>query len=165
MFAPGLAGYGVITNLSRVMFALGRLKVAALAFGGSWVLVIVADIVLTLLVPAHLVVAALALGTTIGQTLVAIPLVMATRRIRGHAAVQGVRRAALSGLVAAAIGAAVGLAVSIAVPVDRKLVAIGVALLAACCATISFGVVAFILDNGDLRAFLARLRRTSRVRA
>src|SRR5207344_679003 len=86
MFAPGLAGIGVIANLSRVMFALGRLKVAAAALAGSWLLVIVADVVLAALAPARLVVAALALGCTIGQTAVAIPLVIATRRIRGPAA-------------------------------------------------------------------------------
>jgi len=165
MFAPGLAGYGVITNMSRVMFALGRLKVAAVAMGGSWLLVIVADVVLAGLVPARLVVAALALGTTIGQTLVAIPLVVVTRRIRGRAAVQGVRRAALTGLAGGVVGAAVGVAVSIAVPVNHKLLAFGAALLSACCAAVAFGVVAYLLDDGDLRAILARLRRTARLRA
>jgi hypothetical protein len=29
LFAPGLVGFGVITNMSRVMMALGRLKVAS----------------------------------------------------------------------------------------------------------------------------------------
>ena len=46
LFAPGIAGTAVISNLSRVMFALGRLKVAAAAMAGSWLLVIVADLVL-----------------------------------------------------------------------------------------------------------------------
>jgi hypothetical protein len=35
----------VIANLSRVMFVIGRLKVAA-ALAGSWVITIVADVVL-----------------------------------------------------------------------------------------------------------------------
>jgi putative peptidoglycan lipid II flippase len=35
MFAPGLAGIGVIANLSRAMLAIGRLKVAAVAVAGS----------------------------------------------------------------------------------------------------------------------------------
>jgi putative peptidoglycan lipid II flippase len=159
LVAPSLAANGVIANLSRVMFALGRLKVAAVALAGSGLMVIAADVVLAELAPAHLVVAALALGSTIGQTLVAIPLVIATRRIRGKAAVHGVGHAALAGLAAAAMGAAVGVAVSLAIPVSHKLLAAGVAILAASCAVIAFGVVAYILDDGDLRTVLARLRQ------
>ncbi len=165
LFAPGIAGTAVIANLSRVMFVIGRLKVAAAALAGSWLLVIVADVVLVELVPARLVVAALALGTTIGQTVVAIPLVFVTRRICGPAAVQGTRHAALAGLVACAAGAAVGVAVSLAVPLHHKLVAVALAVPAACCAIIAFGVVAYFLDHGDLRAVLAWARRAARLRS
>ena len=77
LFAPGLVGFGVIANMSRVMMALGRLKVAAVAVAGSWLVVIAADAALAEIVPARLVVAALALGNTIGQTVVAVPLVLA----------------------------------------------------------------------------------------
>ena len=104
LFAPGIAGIAVIANLSRVMFVIGRLKVAAVALAGSWLVAIVAYVVLVPLVPARLVVAALALGTTIGQTVVAIPLVFVTRKICGPAAVQGARHAALAGLAACAAG-------------------------------------------------------------
>ena len=79
------------------------------------------------------VVAALALGNTIGQTVVAIPLVRATRRIRGKAAVQGVGHAALA--VLAAGGAAV-----------------------------AFGVVAYILNGGDLRPIRPRPRQAAGLR-
>jgi putative peptidoglycan lipid II flippase len=158
-FAPGLVGIGVIANLGRVMFALGRLKVAAAAVGGSWLLVIVADVVLVELAPARLVVPALALGTTIGQTVAAIPLVSMTRRIRGPAAVQGVGRTVLTGLVAAAAGIGVGVAASLAVHVDRKLVAFGVAVVAAGCAVVAFGVVAYLLDRDDFRVLMTRVRR------
>lgn len=162
LFAPGMAGTGVITNLSRVMFVVGRLKVALAALAGSWLLVLVADVVLAELAPARLVVAALALGNTIGQTVVAIPLVILTRRICGRAAVRGVGHAALAGLAAAAAGAAVGVAVSMAMPVHHALEAFAVAVLAASCAIIAFGVVAYLLDDGDLRAILARARRAVR---
>jgi putative peptidoglycan lipid II flippase len=161
LLAPGLAGVDVITNLSRMMFAIGRLKVAAAALAGSWLLVIVAEVVLAELAPARLVVAALGLGITIGQTLAAIPLVIATRRIRGEAAVQGIRRAALAGLAAAAVGSAVGVAVSIALPVSHKLLAAGAAVVAASCAVVAFGVVAYFMDDGDLRTALTRLRQVS----
>jgi putative peptidoglycan lipid II flippase len=161
LFAPGIAGTVVIANLSRVMFVVGRLKVAAAALAGSWLLVVVADVVLAGLAPPRLVVAALALGNTIGQTVVAIPLVLLTRRICGKAAVQGVSRAALAGLAAGAAGAGVGVAVSMAVPVHHKLEASALALPAAGCAVIAFGVVACLLDAGDLRAVLAWVRRAA----
>ena len=159
-------------------------KVGAAGVAGSWLLVIVASValrrgttgmtwpngavvpplvridhVLTAeLMPAHLVVAALALGNTIGQTAVAIPMVIATRRIRGPAAVPGIGHATTSGLAAGAAGAAVGATVCLASPKGGKLVVTGVAVLAASGAVIAFGVVAFILDRGDLRTVVARLR-------
>ncbi|MBV9206695.1 MAG: virulence factor MviN, partial [Actinobacteria bacterium] len=165
LFAPGVAGVAVITNLSRVMFVIGRLKVAAAAVAGSWLLVIAADVALAEVVPSRLVVAALALGNTIGQTVVAIPLVLVTRRICGPAAVQGVRRATLAGLAAGAAGAAVGVAVSMAVPVHHKLESFALAVPAAACAVIAFGVVARLFDDGDLRVVLAWARRVTRRRS
>jgi putative peptidoglycan lipid II flippase len=165
LFAPGIAGTAVIANLSRVMFVIGRLKVAAVALAGSWLLVIVADLVLVQLVSPGLVVAALALGTTIGQTVVAIPLVIVTRRICGKAAVQGTGHVALAGLAACAAGAAVGLGISVAVPLHHKLEAVALAVPAAGGAIVAFGVVAFLLDDGDLKAILAWLRRVVRKRS
>ena len=164
LFAPGVAGVAVIANLSRVMFVIGRLKVATVALAGSWLVAIVAYLVLVPLVPARLVVAALALGTTIGQIVVAIPLVFITRKICGPAAVQGARHAALAGLAACAAGTAVGVAVSLAVPLHHKLVAAALAVLAAGGAIIAFGVVAYILDDGDLKAVLAWVRHATRRR-
>ena len=162
LFAPGIAGVAVIANLSRVMFVIRRLKVAAAALAGSWVITIVADVVLVQLVPARLVPAMLALGTTIGQLVVALPLVVVTRRICGPAAVQGARHAALTGLAACAAGAAVGVAVSLAVPLHHKLVAVALAVVAAGCAIIVFGIVAYFLDRDDLKAGLAWVRRIAR---
>ena len=117
------------------------------------------------LVPARLVVAALALGTTIGQTVVAIPLVFVTRRICGPAAVQGAGHATLAGLAACAAGAAVGLAISLAVPLHHKLEAAALAVPAAGGAIVAFGVVAYFLDDGDLKAVLAWVRRVTRRRS
>ena len=159
LYAPGIAGAAVVANLSRVMFVLGRLKIAAVALAGGWVITIVLDVVLVELVPARLVVGALALGTTIGQTAVAIPMMFVTRRICGPAAVRGTRHAALAGLVACLAGAAVGVGVSLAVPLHHKLVALVVAVPAAGLAIVAFGIVAYFLDDGDFKAVLAWLRR------
>ena len=165
LFAPGIAGTAVVANLARVMLALGRLKVATVALAGSWLLVIVAAVALVELAPPRLVVAALALANTIGQSLLAIPLVIATRRICGQAAVEGTGHAALAGLAAGTAGGAVGVAVSLAGSGGGKLLAAGVAVVAATCATAAFGVVAFVLDRGDLRAVARRLRRAARARS
>jgi putative peptidoglycan lipid II flippase len=165
LFAPGIAGTAVIANLSRVMFVIGRLKVAAVALAGSWLITIVADVVLVELVPARLVVPALALGITIGQTVVAIPLVFVTRRICGPAAVQGAGHATLAGLAACAAGAAVGVAVSVAVPLHHKLEAAALAVPAAGTAILAFGVVAYFLDDGDLKTVLAWVRRVTKRRS
>jgi putative peptidoglycan lipid II flippase len=164
LFAPGIVGTAVIANLSRVMFVIGRLKVAAVALAGGWVLTIVADVVLVQLVPARLVPAALALGTTIGQTIVAIPLVFVTRRICGAAAVRGIPRAALAGLAACVAGAAAGVAVSLGVPLHHKLADAALAVPAVGAAILVFGVVAYLLDGGDLKAVLARVRRVLKER-
>jgi putative peptidoglycan lipid II flippase len=151
LFAPGVVGMAVNANLSRVMFVSRRLKIAAVALAGSWVITIIADVVLVQLAPARLVPAMLALGTTIGHLTVAIPMVFVTRRVCGPAAVAGARRAALAGLAACAVGAAVGLAVSLAVP-------------AAGCAIVAFGVVAYFLDRRDLKVGLDWVRRIARRR-
>jgi putative peptidoglycan lipid II flippase len=156
-FAPGLVGLGVIVNLSRAMLAVGRLKIAAIAVVGSTLVGLIAQIILTETVPARLVVAALALGNTVGTTVVAIPLVIVTRRVIGSASVQGVGRAALVGLGAAVGGGLVGFVVSLALPMHHKLAAIGAGALAAACSVVAFGAIALRFDDGDLRVISARL--------
>jgi len=164
LFAPGVAGFAVIANLSRVMFVIGRLKVAAAGLAGCWLLTIVVDVVLVQLVPAHLVAAALAAGNTIGQTAVAIPLLLATRRICGRAAVEGTGHATIAGLAAGAIGAGLGVAVCLVAPDGGKLTSAAVAVVAVGAAVAGFGVVAYLLDRGDLKTVTARLRRLLRRR-
>ena len=80
----------------------------------------------------------LALGTTIGQTVVAIPLVFVTRRICGPAAVQVPATRRWPGWSPARQASAVGVAVSLAVPLHHKLVAVALAVPAAGCAIIAF---------------------------
>jgi putative peptidoglycan lipid II flippase len=164
LFAPGLAGQAVIANLSRLMLAIGRFKLAALSLGGSWLVVIVLDVVLVELVPAHLVVGALALGNTIGQTLVAIPVVIVTRRIRGRAALAGVSRAWLAGLGAGAVGAAAGVLVAVGLHASGKLMSAAAAVVATCFAIAAYAVAIYVLDRQDARAVMLRLRQFARQR-
>jgi putative peptidoglycan lipid II flippase len=165
LFAPGLAGASVTANLSRVMLAAGRFTMAALSLAGSGLVVIAADLILTELAPARLIVAALALGNTIGQTAVAIPVMIAIRRLRGGTALRGARRAGLAGLAAGAAGGVSGAAVSALIHSDSKLLAAGTAIAAAGIAVAGFAVVAYALDKPDVRTVTSRIRRGERPRS
>ncbi len=164
-FAPGLIGLGVIGNLARALMAVGRLKIAAAAVAASALLTVVAQVVFVELVPAHLVMPALALGNTVGQTGVAIPLVVVIRRLLGKPSMAGVGRATLSGLAAAIGAGVVGVGVSLALPHGHKLLAVLAAVVAAACAVIAFGVIAVRLDDGDVRVVVAAIRRAVRLRS
>jgi putative peptidoglycan lipid II flippase len=156
--APGLVGFGLAANLSRVLFACGRSRVAALAMVGGWLLVIAADVVAVALVPARWVVPVLGLGNTIGLTVSGIALLGAVGRARGRAALRGAGRAAGAGLAGAVAGAAAGVAVSAALPVSGFLRNAGVAILACGCVVVVFGLATLLLDGGDLRAVATRAR-------
>jgi putative peptidoglycan lipid II flippase len=157
-FAPGLVGYGLAANLSRVLFACGRGRVAALAIVGGWVLVIVADVVAVALVPARWVVPVLGLGNTIGLTLSGGALLGAVGQARGRAALRGAGRAAAAGLAGALAGGAAGAAVSAALPVSGFIRNACVAVLASACVAAVFGLAVLVLDGGDLRAVATRAR-------
>ena len=163
-FAPGLLGLGVIANLTRALLAIGRLKVACAAVAGSSLLAAVAQVALAEVVSTHRVVAALALGNTIGMIGAAVPLVIVTRRLRGQAAVQGVGRTTLTGLAAATVSTIVGVVVSVTLPATGRLLDAVVGVLAVGCAVVVFGAVAYVLDDGDLRVVMARLKRAARLR-
>jgi putative peptidoglycan lipid II flippase len=158
-FAPGLVGYGLLACLSRVLLADGRNRVAAASIVGGWLVVIAADVIAVESVTARSVVPVLGLGNTIGLAASGTALLVAVRRARGGRALRGTARAAAAGLAGAAVGAAAAAATSEAVPVTGFLLNAGMALLACCCAVIAFGVTAYALDGGDLRAVVARARR------
>jgi putative peptidoglycan lipid II flippase len=164
LFAPALVGASVIANLSRAMLALRRYKMAALALSGSGIVTITANVILATLAPAHLVVAALALGSAVGQSVVAVPVVLITRRIRGRAALHGVGRAAVAGLVAGAAGAVSGAAISVAIHAEGKLMAVVSAAAASCIAIVVFAVVGYALDKADAVAVVSRIRGLARRR-
>ena len=114
-FAPGLVGYGLSANLSRVLYARRRNRAPALAVAGGWLLVIAADAAIVPFVPAARVVPVLGLGTTFGLTVSGIALLVLVRRERGPAALRGVTRALLAGVAGCAAGAAAGWALARAV--------------------------------------------------
>jgi putative peptidoglycan lipid II flippase len=164
LFAPGVAGFAIVTNLSRVLFALGKLKVAAIGLVAQQLLPAALSFPMVLLAPPHLAVGALALASSIGQLATAIPMVAATRRLRGPAAVAGIGHATLTGIAAAAAGAAAGLAIVLVMPTGGAIYEVCAGAVSTILAVVVFGAVAFALDKGDTRAAAARLRRFARAR-
>jgi putative peptidoglycan lipid II flippase len=158
LFAPGLIGYGLAANASRVLFSCHRIRVAAVALVSGWLLVIVTDLAAVPAVPPRWVVPVLALGTTVGLTLAGLGLLAAVGVIRGPAALRGSARAAGAGLAGALAGAAAGALVSAGLPVAGFVPNAGAAVLACLAATAAFGAVVVVLDGRDLRALAARAR-------
>jgi putative peptidoglycan lipid II flippase len=162
LFAPGVAGFAIVTNLSRVLFALGKLRLAAIGLVAQQLLPAAFAFPLVLLTPPRLTVGALALATSLGQLVTAFPMVAATRRLRGSAALAGLGHATLAGVAAAAAGAAAGLAVALVMPTGGGIYETCAGAVAAILAVVVFGAVAYALDKGDTRAAAARLRRFAR---
>jgi putative peptidoglycan lipid II flippase len=164
-FAPGLIGFGLSLNLSRVLYARRRNRAPALAIAGGWLLVTVADVAVVPFVPAYRVVPVLGLGTTFGLTVSGIALLLLVRRECGPAALRRVPRAFLAGLAGCAAGAVAGSAVSSVVsravpglPAGEFLANVGLSVLVALVVTGVFAAVVLRLDGGDLRTALSRLR-------
>jgi len=165
--APGVAGLALITQASRILFALGKLKVAGIGLCAAPLLQLVLSVVFVELVPARLVVAALAAASTVALLTVAIPMMIAVGRIRGKAATAGIGRTSLAGLVAAVAGTAVGVGAALAMPAGGKLYDGAAGATGVIAAVLVFAVVAYLLDKDDLRmaaAPLQRLRMVQRLR-
>jgi len=158
-FAPGLVGYGLTANLSRVLYADGRNRAAALAVSGGWLLVIVADLLIVPFVPRSAVVPWLGVCTTIGLTGSGIALLILVRRFRGPGALRGCGRATLAGLGGALAGAAAGLGVSAALRPAGFLPNVGVTLAASAAVLAAFLAVVALADGGDLRAVVRKVTR------
>jgi putative peptidoglycan lipid II flippase len=157
-FAPGLVGYGICANLSRVLYARGRNRATALAIGGGWLLVIAADLVIVPFAAPRHVVPALGLGMSFGLTVSGLALLILVWRDRGALALHGVSRAFLAGLVGAVAGALAGSLLAGALEAPGFIVNVGTSVLVTVVVIAVFAAVAGSIDVGDLRAAVARLR-------
>jgi len=159
-FAPGLVGYGLTANLSRVLYAYGRSRAAAVAVSGGWLLVIAADLLIVPFVARNSVVPWLGAGTTIGLTVSGVALLVLVRRARGNDALRGCARAALAGLAGAVAGTAAGLGVALGFPATGFLPNVASTLLTSTAVLVAFFAVVAWADGGDLRAVVRRVVRT-----
>ena len=93
--APGVAGFALITAMSRILFALGKLKIAGIGLVAGPLLQAALSVQrLSSLAPPRFAVGALALAGTIGVVLVAVPMVLtrAPARPRRRRRASGTRR-------------------------------------------------------------------------
>ncbi|MCP2339065.1 murein biosynthesis integral membrane protein MurJ [Actinomadura rupiterrae] len=155
-FAPGLVGYGLVAHLGRVLYACHRGRMGAIATVTGWLVVMAVDVVLVVTVDRAWVVAALGLGNTVGMTVAGVLLLATLVRARGAAALHGVPRVLLAGLVGGGAGAAAGYALSSWFGTGHRLMDVGVGVLAALVAVVVFVAVVFVIDGRDLRAVLSR---------
>jgi len=164
LFAPGVAGFAIVTNLSRVLFALGKLKAAGVALVAQQLLPAALSFPLVLLAPPRLAIQGLALASSVGFILVSFPTIIAVRRLRGPAAVAGLGHAELAGVAAAAAAAAAGLAATLVLPTGGNAIEVGSGIVEALLAVVVFGVVAYALDKEDVGAAVTRVLRLMRRR-
>ncbi len=162
-FAPGLVGYGLVANLSRVLLAGGRSRAAATTTAAGWMAVLAADVVIVPFVPQRWVVPALGLGNTVGLTVAGAALLGAVIRARGVACLNGLPRAALAGLAAAIAGGAAGAALAAGASrvfgLTAALPAAGLAIVACVVTVAVFVAVAYLADSADVRAATTRALR------
>src|SRR5262249_51882478 len=157
-----LVGYGLTANLSRVLYAAGRNRAAALAVSGGWLLVIVADLLIVPFVPRSAVGPwvgggpAVRLGGSGGGPAGPGPRVP---RGRGPAALRGCGRAGLAGLAGAVAGTVAGLGVASGIRVTGFLPNVAVTVLASAAVLAAFLAVVAAADGGDLRSVLRKVVR------
>jgi len=162
-FAPGLIGYGLVANLSRVLLAWGRNRVAALTTVTGWLAVMAADLAIVPFVPQRWVVPVLGLGNSIGLSVAGAALLIAVVRVRGRSCVVGLPRAFAAGVASAVAGGAAGAVLAAAASHvfgrGGALAAAALTLVAGAVIAAVFLAVAYLADSGDLRAATARVLR------
>jgi putative peptidoglycan lipid II flippase len=150
----GLVGYGILAVASRALFADARARAAGAATVAGWLVVLIADVVLTQLWPDSPRATLLGIGNTVGMTVAGV-LLLACLRVRVGALV----RTSCAGVIAAAAAAAVGLLVARPLAGGGTAQAVGGVVVAGSLAVVVGVVVLMALARDDLRSVLQVLRR------
>jgi len=162
-FAPGLLGYGLLAILTRALYARTAAGPATLATVTGWLLVPLAAVALATVLPVEYRVLAVGLANSLGMLVAGVLLVVAVTRAAGRAALSGLGRAALTGLLAASVGAAAGAALAhgLAGVVDgtpARAAALLQGMLSGVAVGVVFVAIAYPLDRSDVRPLLASVR-------
>lgn len=157
-FAPGLIGYGLFALLSRALYATHETVTTAVACVAGWVVVIGADVALALSLPEADRVLALAVGNSVGMTVLGTGLIAAVARRGGSTALSGVTRPAVSALAAAAVAAPLGWWFESVIDGGSAWAAVIQGLAAAIVAVAIFAVLVAVSARGPLVHAVAALR-------
>jgi putative peptidoglycan lipid II flippase len=176
--APGLVGWSLVAHLSRVLYARGRGRTAALATASGWAAAVVASIAAVAGLRSagagagRAAVVGLGIGNSVGMAVAGVLLLVGVRVAAGRDAVAGLARAVGVGLPAAGAGAVAGrwaadlvtggLQMADTTPRGRSgalagwVVAGGVG---GAVALLAFAAITLLVDRRDLLALVARVRR------
>lgn len=157
-FAPGLFGYALFALLSRALYARGATAAAAASTAAGWGLAAVVALVLNGGVLQF------GLANAIGMTAIGVLLVLAVRRHAGPAALAGLGRATLAGIVAAVVAALAGWATvtgagHLMADTPGAARALVQGILGAVVVLAAHAVAAYVLDRRDVGPLVGRLAR------
>lgn len=163
-FAPGLLGYGLFAILSRALYARGDTRSATTVTAIGWLVVPVAAVVLSAMLPVEYRVLAAALANSAGMLVLGALLVLAVARNAGRDAVAGLGRSmavgVLAGLTAAVGGAAAAnRLVGLTIGTPTKWTSLLHGLAAGLVVMALFLAVAYPLDRQDVRPMVESGRR------
>ena len=155
-FAPGLVGFGLVAELSRVHYARGDARTPATSTAVGWALTLAVDVVLVALAPRSWTAAALGAGTSVGMTVAAL-VMLARLRHEVAGSLRGVGRSATAAL--AALPAAVtAYAVAAALPEGDVASSVAVAVVSAAAGMTVLALLVWWWDRPTVELVLRRRR-------
>ncbi|WP_326559375.1 murein biosynthesis integral membrane protein MurJ [Micromonospora sp. NBC_01796] len=168
-FGPGLLGYGVFAVLSRALYARGDNRAAAATTAAGWLVVPVAAVGLSRLLPDADRLVAVTSANSIGMLVLGTLLVVVVARRAGRSMLDGLARSALVGLAAGAVATLAGIAVLRWLPglfagTPAKVDALLQGMLSGVVVGAVFLAVSYPLDRHDVRPMIGSVgRRLSRL--
>jgi len=164
---PGLLGFSLYPLLTRALYARGAMVAAAVATTAGWAVAYGAAIVFSVILPVTDRALAVAIGNSIGMTVLGAALLTTVAWRAGRESLVGVGWALVVSITATAASALAGRWVATLWGTGMSL---GEAILAGVCGGTAilavFGVVSYVMDKRDVRpivaAGLARLRMMKR---
>jgi putative peptidoglycan lipid II flippase len=149
----GLIGYGILAVASRALYADARARAAGTATVIGWLVVLVADVVLTQIWAGSPRATLLGVGNTVGMTIAGV-LLLALLRVR----LGRLLRTLGAGVAAAAAAAGVGLFVARLLSGGGTAQAAGTVVAAGCLAAVAGLIVLLVAARDELRSVLQVLR-------